>query len=218
MTGDDFPLTTDEVCTVHQNTFRTVWFVTAFLFLTLIAHATSKLPLNVAELRRLVRKGAPRTLPLWILVHGMLGTVFCTYKAAALWFFTDYTKIFPLLAYAILYAILFGPVVWSFLFALVAPFLATAPDSAALIARVKKSFLLLGLLSSTLIMVVLMVQALGVGGKERVMLSIAILSSLAFDVVLGMITLGIVCRKVDTLSFVFAPFHTDITDCCGILF
>jgi hypothetical protein len=62
-----------------------------------------------------------------------------------------------------------------------------------------------------------MVQALRVEGKERVMLSILFLSSLAFDVVLGMITLGIVCRKVYTFSFVLTPFHTDITDCCIVV-
>jgi hypothetical protein len=120
VTGGDFHLTTDEVCTVHQNTFRAIWFVIAFLHLTLTAHATSKLPLDVGQLRRLVLKGAPRTLPLWILFCGVLGFPLYPYKAATLWFFTtDHT----LLAYAMLCGIFFGPVVWSFLFALVAPFL-----------------------------------------------------------------------------------------------
>jgi hypothetical protein len=212
MTGDDFPLTTDELCTVHQNTFRAIWLVNAFLFLTLVAHATSKLPLDVGELRRLVRKGAPRTLSLWILVNGVLGATLFSYKAATLCFFTsDHTKVFPVLGYALHFGIFFGPVAWSFFFALVAPFLATAPNSAALIARVKKSFLLLELLCSTLIGTVVMVQALRVEGKEKVMLSIVFLSSLAFDTVLAMLALGIVCRKVYTFSFVFVLF-TLITD------
>jgi hypothetical protein len=219
MTGDDFPLTTDkEVCTIHQNTFRAIWLVNAFLFLTLVAHATSKLPLDVGELRRLVRKGAPRTLPLWVLVDGLVGTALFSYKAATLWFFTDHTKVFAVLANAMVFGIFFGPVTWSFLFALVAPFLATAPDSAALIARVKKSFLLLGLLCSALIMgAVVMVQALRVEGEERVVLSIVFLSSLAFDIVLAMLACGIVCRKVCTFSFLCVPFHTDITDRYGTL-
>jgi hypothetical protein len=217
MTGDDFPLTTDELCTVHQHMFRIIWFVNAFLDLALIAHATSKLSLDIGELRRLVRKGAPRTLSLWILMYGMLGTALFSYKAATLWFFADSTQVFPLLAHAILLGIFFGPFVWSFLFALVAPFLATAPDSAALIARVKKSFLLLALLCSTLMVVVMMVQALRVEGKERVTLSIVYLSSLAFDSVLAMLAFGLVCRKVDTFSFVCVPFHADITDSCGIV-
>jgi hypothetical protein len=209
ITGDDFPLTTDEVCTVHQNTFRAIWFVVAFCYLTLIPHATSKLPLDLGELKRLVRKGAPRTFPLWILVFGVVGTALFSYKAATLRFFTDHTKVFPQLqlAYAMLCGIFFGPVVWSFFFALVAPFLAAAPDSARLIARVKKSFLLLGLLSSTLVVAAVMVQVLRVEGKERVMLGVVFLSSLAFNVVLAMFGLGIVCRKVYTLSFVFASFH-----------
>ncbi len=211
MTGDDFPLTTEEVCTVHQHTFRVIWFVNAVLFLTLTAHATSKLPLDVGELRRLVRKGG--TLPsLWILVLGVLGTAVCSYKAATLWFFPDHTKIFPAFAHAMFIGILLGPVCCSFFFALVAPFLATAPDSVALIARVKTSFLLLGLLCSTLVVAVAMVQALRVEGKERVMLSFVCLSSWAFDVVLEMLALGIVCRKVYTFSFVFVPFLTDVTD------
>jgi hypothetical protein len=159
-----------------------------------------------------VRKGAPRTLPLWILVDGVLGTALFSYKAATLWFFTDHTKVFAVLANAMVFGIFFGPVVWSFFFAIVAPLLATAPDSAALIARVKKSFLLCGFLCSTLIVAVLMVQALRVERKERVMLSIVLLSSLAFNCVLGLFTLGIVCLKVYTFSFVFLSFHTDITD------
>jgi hypothetical protein len=215
MAGDDFPLTTDEVCTVHQNTFRAVWFVNAFLFLALIAHATSKLPLDVGELRRLVRKGAPRMLPLWILGTGVLGTALFSYKAATLWFFT-HTKVFPQLAYAMIFGTFFGPIVWSFLWALLAPFLATAPDCARLIARVKKSFLLLSLFCSTQVVAVLMVQALRVDGEGRVMLSTVFMASLAFNGVLAMLALGIVCRKVYTFSFVFVPFYTDITDCCGI--
>ncbi len=163
---------------------------------TYIAHATIKLPLDVGKLIRLVRKGAPRTMSFWILVYGMLGTALCSLKAATLWFFSVHTKVFPVLGYAMLSAIFFGPVVWSFFFALVAPFLATAPNSAALIARIKKSFLLLGLLCSTLVVAVVMVQALRVEGKERVMFSIMYLSSLAFDIVLTMFALGIVCRKV----------------------
>jgi hypothetical protein len=219
MAGDDFPLTIDEVCTIHQNTFRAIWFVNAFLHLPLIAHATSKLPLDVGELRRLVRKGASRTLlSLWILVYGILGTSLCFYKAATLWLFNDHTKIFPVLAHAIFIGILFGPVSWSFFFALVAPFLGTAPDSKSLVARVKNSFLLLSLICSTLVVTVGMVQALRVEGKERVMLSIVYLSTWAFDIILAMLALGIVCRKVYTFSFVFVPFHTIITDCCGILY
>ncbi len=217
MTGGDIPLTTDEVCIVHQNTFRTIWFVMAFLYLTLIPHATSKLPLNVAELRRLVRKGAPRTFPLWILVVGLLGTALHSYKAKTLWFSTDHSKVFPLLVHAILYGIFFGPVVWSFFLALVAPFLATAPDSAAIIARVKKWFLFSGLLCSTLMATVVMAQFLRVEGKERVMLSNVFLLSLAFSAVQAMLALGIVCRKVYAFSFVFVSFHTDVTDCCSIL-
>jgi hypothetical protein len=217
MTGDDFPLTTDEVCTVHQNAFRAIWFIIAFLHLMIIPHSISKLPLDVAELRRLVRKGAHRTLPLWGLVFGVLGTALFSYKAATIMFFTHHTKVFPVLAYAMLCGIFFGPALWSFFFALVAPFLATAPDSVAIIARVKKSFLLLGLLCSTLAVTVVMVQALRVEGKERVMLSIVYLSSLAFNAVLSMFAFAIVCRKVYTFSFVFVPFHTDITDCCDIL-
>jgi hypothetical protein len=218
MAGDDFPLTRDEVCTAHPQTLRAIWSVNALLYLTLIAHATSKLPLGVGKLRRLVRKGAPRTLSLWILVNGMLGTYFCSYKAATLWFFTDHTKVFPVLAHAMRVGIFFGPVTWSFSFAVVAPFLATARDSTALVARVKKLFLLLGLLCSILVVaVVVIVQALRAEGEESVMLSIVCLSSWAFDTVLGMLALGSVCRKVYDFSFVFVPFHTGITDFCGIL-
>jgi hypothetical protein len=205
MTGDDFPLTRDEVCTIHQNTFRAIWFVNAFLYLTLVAHATSKLPLDVGELRRLVRKGDPRTLSLWILVNGMLGTSFCCYKAATLWFFTDHTKVFPVLAHAMHAGIFFGPVVWSFLFGVVAPFL-------ALVTRVKKLFLLLGLHCSTLVVAVAIVQALRAEGEERVMLNIVCLSSWAFDAVVAILALGIACRKVYGFSFVFVSFQTDITD------
>jgi hypothetical protein len=217
MAGDDFPLTTDEVCTVHQNTFRAIWFLVAFLYLTLIAHATSKLPLDVRELRRLVHKGAPRTLPLWILIFGVVGTALCSYKASALCFFAHQTKVFQL-AFAMLFGIFFGPSTWYFLFALVVPFLSNARDSVALIARTKKSFLLLGLCCSTVMVSVVMVQALRVEGKERVMLSTVFFSSLVFNCVLAMLALGIVCRKVHTFSFVIVPFHTDITDCCGMLF
>jgi hypothetical protein len=217
MTGDDFPLTTDEVCTVHQNTFRAIWFVNTFLHLMQIAHAASKFTLDVGELRCLVRKGDPRILSLWILIDGVLGVIMCSYKAATLCFFTDHTKVFPVFVYAMLFGILFGPIVWSFMFALIAPFLATAPDSTAFIARVKKSFLLWGLLSSTLVVAVLMAQALRVEGKKRVSLSIVCLVSWAFDIVLAMLALGIVCRKVYTFSFVFVPLKTDITDCCDIL-
>jgi Na+-driven multidrug efflux pump len=209
MTGDDFPLTRDEVCTAHPYTFRAIWFVNAFLYLTLIAHATSKLPLDVGKLRRLVRKGAPRTLSLWILVSGMLGTSFCCYKAATLWFFTDHTKVFPVLAHAMHIGIFFGPVWWSFFFAVVAPFLATARNSAALVACVKKQILLLGLLCSTLVVAVAIGQALRAEGEERVMLNIVCLSSWAFDTVVALLALGIACRKVYGFSFVFVSFHTD---------
>ncbi len=211
MTGDDFPLTTDEVCTLHQHTFRTIWFVNAFLHLTLIVHATSKLSLDVGELRSLVHKGFSRTLSLWILFNSVLGAALFSYKAATLWFFTDRMKVFPVLAYAMYLGIFFGPAAWSFLFALIAPFLAIAPDSAALIARVKKSFLLLGLFCSTLMMAVVTAQALRVEGKERFVLSILYFSSLAFNAALAMLAFGLICRKVYIISRLCLRLFTLIT-------
>ena len=209
MTGDDFPLTFVEECSIPENTFRAIWFVFAFLAFAVIPHAISKLPLDVGELQRIVHHGGPRTLPLWFVAYGVFGAAFGFYKAAALWLSSDYTKLLAIVAHAILFGIYLGPCAWYFFIMLISPFLATAPESAALIILIKKAFMLSGLFSSMLIGAVTMAQAMRVEGEERAMLSIVFLSSLAFNIALAMLALGIVYRKVCAFSFLCMHFQTD---------
>jgi hypothetical protein len=220
MVGDDFPLTTVEVCTIHERTFRAIWFVIAFLFVTLLPHAISKLPSDLGAVRRMVNKGAPRTLPLWCVAYAVLGSALYFYKAATLWLDSDYTKLLAHCTHAVMFGIFSGPLVWSFLFALISPFVATAPDSAALITRLKSAFVYMGLLTSLVIVAATGVQALQIEGKQRVVLSVVFLSSLAFDATLSFLALGVICRKVcmyflivRSLSFFFFHLWMDWSYC-----
>jgi hypothetical protein len=209
MTGDDFPLTFVQDCSIPENAFRAIWFVFACLAFAIIPHAISKLPLDVGELRRIVHQGAPQTLHLWFVAYGVVGAAFGFYKGAALWLSSDYTKLLAIAAHAMLFGIFLGPCTWYFFIALISPFLATAPESASLIIRIKKAFMLLGLFSSILIGAVIMAQAMRVDGGERATLSIVFLSSLAFNVALAMLALGIVYRKVRAFSFLCVLYQID---------
>jgi hypothetical protein len=196
LVGDDFSLTTVEVCTIYERTFRAVWFVIALLYVTILPHAISKLPLDLGEVRVIVGKGAPRTLPLWCVAFAVVASALYFYKAATFWLDSDYTKLLAHCTHAVVFGIFMGPLSWSFLFALISPFVATAPDSAALIARLKSAFVYMGLLTSLVMVAATGVQALRFEGEERVVLSVVFLSSLAFCTTIYILALGFICRKV----------------------
>jgi hypothetical protein len=103
------------------------------------------------------------------------------YKAAALLLGSDDSKLHAIVAHAMLYGFFWGHVRGTFSSRRFSPFWRPQPpESAALIIRIKKAFVLSGLFSSMLIEAVIMAQAMRVAGKERATLSIVFLSSLAF--------------------------------------